>query len=77
MTLFNTAGLERFLIEALPDASFDALTAPLSLGGITELVSVTAVNASTPLPAALPLFATGLGALRLFGWRRKKKKAAA
>lgn len=27
--------------------------------------------ASTPLPAALPLFATGLGALGLLGWRRK------
>jgi len=26
---------------------------------------------STPLPAALPLFATGLGCLGLFGWRRK------
>ena len=31
---------------------------------------------ATPLPAALPLFATGLGALGLFGWRRKKKAAA-
>jgi len=31
---------------------------------------------STPLPAALPLFATGLGALGLFGWRRKRKQAA-
>lgn len=29
----------------------------------------------TPLPAALPLFATGLGALGLLGWRRKKKAA--
>ena len=29
-----------------------------------------------PLPAALPLFAGGLGALGLFGWRRKKKAAA-
>jgi hypothetical protein len=28
---------------------------------------------STPLPAALPLFATGLGALGLLGWRRKRK----
>jgi hypothetical protein len=27
----------------------------------------------TPLPAALPLFATGLGALGLFGWMRKRK----
>jgi hypothetical protein len=25
-----------------------------------------------PLPAALPLFATGLGALALLGWRRKR-----
>jgi len=27
----------------------------------------------TPLPTALPLFATGLGALGLLGWRRKRK----
>jgi hypothetical protein len=32
---------------------------------------------STPLPAALPLFATGLGAFGLLGWRRKRKSAAA
>src|SRR5215467_10722431 len=31
---------------------------------------------AVPLPAALPLFATGLGALGLLGWRRKKKAAA-
>jgi hypothetical protein len=31
----------------------------------------------TPLPAALPLFATGLGALGLLGWRRKRKNSAA
>jgi hypothetical protein len=29
----------------------------------------------TPVPAALPLFATGLGALGLLGWRRKRKPA--
>jgi hypothetical protein len=28
--------------------------------------------AQTPLPAALPLFATGLGVLALLGWRRKR-----
>ena len=27
----------------------------------------------TPLPAALPLFATGLGGVGLLGWRRKRK----
>ena len=32
---------------------------------------------ATPLPATLPLFATGLGALGLLGWRRKKKAQAA
>jgi len=30
----------------------------------------------TPLPTALPLFATGLGGLSWLGWRRKKKAAA-
>jgi hypothetical protein len=32
--------------------------------------------APVPLPAALPLFATGLGALGLLAWRRKRKAAA-
>jgi len=31
----------------------------------------------TPLPAALPLFASGLGALGVLGWRRKRKAKAA
>lgn len=35
------------------------------------------VTSATPLPAALPLFASGLGALGLLGWRRKRKKAQA
>ena len=30
---------------------------------------------ATPLPAALPLFATGLGAIGLLGWQRKRKKS--
>jgi hypothetical protein len=32
--------------------------------------------APTPLPAALPLFTSGLGALGLLGWRRKRKAQA-
>jgi hypothetical protein len=51
---------------SLTDSS--GLKTPLDLGGtITE----------TPLPAALPLFASGLGALGLLGWRRKRKAQAA
>ena len=32
---------------------------------------------AVPLPAGLPLFVTGLGALGLLGWRRKRKAQAA
>jgi hypothetical protein len=44
-----------------------------SLGTVGDFTA-TAPN-PVPLPAALPLFATGLGALSLLGWRRKKKLA--
>jgi plastocyanin len=43
-------------------------------GGFGESGVIT-VTAATPLPAALPLFATGLGAMGLLGWRRKRKNA--
>jgi hypothetical protein len=39
----------------------------------TGTFSATGETPATPLPAALPLFATGLGALGLLGWRRKRK----
>jgi hypothetical protein len=44
----------------------------------TDIVSLnfTGFGDPTPLPGALPLFATGLGALGLLGWRRKRKQAA-
>jgi hypothetical protein len=41
-----------------------------------ELVSAYDLT-TTPLPAALPLFASGLGVIGLLGWRRKRKNAAA
>jgi hypothetical protein len=61
-----------------------ALVAGL-LGGATYFNIHTVMNGGgeirgqlnpVPLPTALPLFATGLGALGLLGWRRKKKAAA-
>ncbi len=45
--------------------------------GATPVGATTATFSATPLPTALPLFATGLGAMGLFGWRRKRKNAAA
>ncbi len=49
-----------------------AQSASNSVAGTWSLDSV----ASVPLPSALPLFASGLGALGLFGWRRKKRLKA-
>ena len=43
---------------------------------LQTVITYTGVSA-TPLPAALPLFASGLGAMGLLGWRRKRKSAAA
>jgi len=47
-----------------------------ALGTDGGSVTVTPEVSATPLPAALPLFATGLGAMGLFGWRRKRKNSA-
>ena len=45
----------------------------VTLGGTGEADPL----GTTPLPAALPLFATALGGLGLLGWRRKRKNTAA
>jgi hypothetical protein len=41
--------------------------------GLTSGVFTVSEIAQTPLPAALPLFVTGLGGLGLIRWRRKRK----
>ena len=53
----------------------------LGVGALVSFLSLSPANpiatlATTPLPATLPLFATGLAALGLLGWRRKRKAAA-
>jgi hypothetical protein len=50
-------------------------TAYFALEGVLNGATFTAIP-NTPLPAALPLFAGGLGVLGLLGWRRKRKAAA-
>jgi len=64
----NTVGLDA------TDNYYDLTGTLVSSGG--AFAGPTYV-AATPLPATLPLFATGVGALGLFGWRRKRKNAAA
>jgi len=54
-----------------PSGPAIAYTESLTVGVPFEFAS------ATPLPAALPLFATGLGVLGLLGWSRKRKNAAA
>jgi hypothetical protein len=49
-------------------ASGDFMLDSLTLNGPTA--------AATPLPAALPLFASGIGGLGLLSWRRKRKAQA-
>ena len=72
--LNNEAGT--FGVEYVNGINFGSLSTdqegnPDNFG--TYTVSVT----TTPLPAALPLFAGGLGLLGLFGRRRKQAEAAA
>jgi hypothetical protein len=76
-------------IELQPQTGFfgvtsDLLIASIALGlpdgGTTQsgffAESNLTIGAATPLPTALPLFATGLGALGLLGWRRKAQAVA-
>ena len=46
-----------------------------NVSSLTEAQSSSTSSVTTPLPAALPLFATGLVGLVLLGWRRKKAAA--
>jgi plastocyanin len=54
---------------------FDAVTGHAEEGAFGSITVLPA--ATTPLPAALSLFASGLGALGFFGWRRKRKNVSA
>jgi len=44
-------------------------------GGVDGLFAE--IQSTTPIPAALPLFASGAGVLAYFGWRRKRKRITA
>lgn len=63
-----------------PNANDTYLVSLLATGPQGQQLSVDetiiAGTGATPLPAALPLFASGLGALGLLGWRKKRKPLA-
>lgn len=60
------------VLAYLVDNETSFLEAPLDLAG--RGISPTSPS-GVPLPAALPLFASGLGAMGLLAWRRKRKQA--
>ena len=53
--------------------TFCVTTSVALSGSGTNFLPAPPPDSSTPLPATLPLFATGFGALGLLGWRRKRK----
>jgi hypothetical protein len=67
-TAFTALGKDYGLID--PEiCSTSGNCIPLTTFSVTD-------NLAAPLPAGLPLFASGLGGLGLFGWRRKRKAQA-
>jgi len=58
------------LISTAPNFQFLAADPTFTLTSAPEPMP------EIPLPATLPLFASGLGALGLFGWRRKRRVLA-
>jgi hypothetical protein len=85
----DVAGVEAFLRTDFPlitTFNFQVLEetgSPQSLTAFnSNLTSITFASdvgdpPAVPLPAALPLFATGIGGLGLLGWHRKRKGQAA
>jgi hypothetical protein len=78
--LFGPGNTVGNLYSDLSGNTYFSLSEPANLYNPGDAGILTIANASAaaaPLPAALPLFATGLGAMGLLGWRRKRKNAAA
>jgi hypothetical protein len=77
-----TPGTDQGFVEFFPVTASGGLSFEFALLTSTSFptdvfVPEAGTVTSTPLPAALPLFAGGLGALGVFGWCRKRKAAAA
>jgi hypothetical protein len=70
--------LESLLFTASPTGTALLLFTQASPSGsqASPIFDNVRITDATPLPAALPLFASGLGALGFLGWRRKRRASA-
>ncbi len=77
----NIQTLGHDLITFIADGAFTFQSVVLSTDQnafeFADLFAFDPPPSETPVPAAFPLFATGLGAFGLLGWRRKRKNVAA
>jgi len=84
--LMGTDSVNFALVEGTRTTTFDLVLDSHFFGLLGQTFSTPGLSgsvtydfapaAATPLPATLPLFASGLGALGLLGWRRKRKSRA-
>jgi hypothetical protein len=79
-TITSDTGIQAFDASIVTTYESGPFVSDPSLSFLTNVNfytrDVTEVENATPLPATLPLFATGLGGLGLLGWRRKRTNAA-
>jgi hypothetical protein len=76
LTLTDPLGATQIELGANDDIYGLVNGVPDNTGALVVSVSADSIPSTTPLPATLPLFASGLGALGLLGLRRKRKAAA-
>ncbi len=78
LTLGTEIGFVSLVVRYVGGAGLDTtILLAGNFGNLTATVESDTQISTVPLPAALPLFAGGLGLLGLLGWRRKRTVAAA
>ena len=78
ITFMSDPSDELAVLTPLPGAILMAEDGTIqSIQELSDLTVSFQSDVETPLPAALPLFATGIGALGLLGWRKRKAQAVA